>query len=208
MSRWTPARAFRSSRLRVPCAKRGCACRGSRHWSPRRAQKPEISAACSPVAVAFVLSRTLLRFLERFEISEGHAADPSALPVLDLDELRRHAHRCHADDDVETSPVADDCSEFEHSRMRTPTRRTTSASATRPSAPIPRFGRPRGSIGLPAVTPHSRSATVASARAEECSSPLAIDRCRPSLGSAANGSRPPLGESAIIVPASFKRWTK
>ena len=49
----------------------------------------------------------------------------SAFAVLELDELRRRAHRGHADDDVETSPVADDCSNFEHGRMRTPTGCTT-----------------------------------------------------------------------------------
>jgi hypothetical protein len=36
--------------------------------------------------------------------------------------LRRRAHRRHANDDVETSPVDDDCSNFEHGRMRTPHR--------------------------------------------------------------------------------------
>ncbi len=48
-------------------------------------------------------------FLDQLEITVWHAANASAFPVLDLDELRRHA-----DDDVETSPVADDCSDLEH----------------------------------------------------------------------------------------------
>jgi hypothetical protein len=81
--------------------------------------KDDISAACLEVALAVVLSKELFRFLEELEITGWDAANPSAFPVLDLDELRRHAHRGHADDDVETSPVADDCSDFEHGRMRT-----------------------------------------------------------------------------------------
>ncbi len=91
--------------------------------------KDDISAACSEVALAVVLSRALFRFLEELEITGWDAANPSAFPVLELDELRRHAHRRHADDDVETSPVADDCSDFEHGRMRTPTGCTTAPSA-------------------------------------------------------------------------------
>ncbi len=117
----------------APAGVAGTGCRG-------RADKLRSARACSQVARAVVLSRVLFRLLEELEISGGRAADPSAFAVLDLDELRRRAHRRHADDDVETSPVADDCSDFEHGRMRTPTRCTTSASATRPSAPIPRFG--------------------------------------------------------------------
>jgi hypothetical protein len=105
--------------------------------------KDDISAACLEIALAVVLSKALFRLLEELEISVWDAANPSAFPVLDLHELRRHAHRRHADDDVETSSVADDCSDFEHGRMRTPTGCTTAPSATRPSGPIPRLTRLR-----------------------------------------------------------------
>jgi hypothetical protein len=77
-----------------------------------------------------VLSKAL--FVEELEITGWDAANPTAFPVLELDELRGHAHRRHADDDVETSPVADDCSDFEHGRVRTPTGCTTSVPAGRP----------------------------------------------------------------------------
>ena len=90
--------------------------------------KGDISAACSEVALVVVLSKAL--FVEELEIAGWDAANPTAFPVLELDELRGHAHRRHADDDVETSPVADDCSDFEHGRVRTPTGCTTSPSAT------------------------------------------------------------------------------
>jgi hypothetical protein len=85
---------------------------------------------CLEVALAFVFSKALVRFLEGLKITAWDAANPSAFAVLELDELRRRAHRGHADDDVKTSPVADDCSNFEHGRMRTPTGCTTSPSAT------------------------------------------------------------------------------
>ena len=105
--------------------------------------KDDISAACLEIALAVVPSKALFRLLEELEISVWDAANPSAFPVLDLHELRRHAHRRHADDDVETSSVADDCSDFEHGRMGTPTGCTTALSATRPSGPIPRLTRLR-----------------------------------------------------------------
>jgi len=92
--------------------------------------KDDIGAACLEVALAVVLSKALFRFLEELRITGWDAANPSAFPVLELDELRRRAHRRHADDDVVTSPVADDCSKFDHGRMRTPTGCTTSPSAT------------------------------------------------------------------------------
>jgi hypothetical protein len=83
-------------------------------------RKDEIRAACLEVASAVVFSKSLFRFLEQLEITGWDAANPTGFPVLDLDELRRHTHRRHADDDVETSLVADDCSDFEHGRTRTP----------------------------------------------------------------------------------------
>jgi hypothetical protein len=89
-----------------------------------------IGAACSEVALAVVLLKVLFSFFDELEITGWDAANPSAFLVLELDELRGHAHRCHADDDVETSPVADDCSDFEHGRMRTPIGCTTAPSAT------------------------------------------------------------------------------
>jgi hypothetical protein len=92
--------------------------------------KGDIGAACLEVALASVLSKVLFSFLEELEITGWDAANPSAFPVLELDEARGHAHRRHADDDVETSPVADDDSDFEHGRMRTPIGCTTSPSAT------------------------------------------------------------------------------
>src|SRR5712692_55793 len=92
--------------------------------------KGDIGAACLEVALASVLSKVLFSFLEELKITVWHAANPSAFLVLELDELSGHANRRHADDDVETSPVADDCSDFEHGRMRTPIGCTTSPSAT------------------------------------------------------------------------------
>ena len=89
-----------------------------------------LGAACLEVALAGVLSKVLFSFLEELEITVWHAANPSAFLVLELDELRGHAHRRQADDDVETSPVADDCSDFEHGRVRMPIGCTTSLSAT------------------------------------------------------------------------------
>ena len=75
---------------------------------------------CLEVALAFVISKALVRFLERLKITVWDAANPSAFAVLELDELRRRAHRGHADDDVETSSVADDCSDLEHGHRYTP----------------------------------------------------------------------------------------
>lgn len=77
---------------------------------------------CLEVALTVVLSKTLFTFLEELKITVWDAANPSAFAVLELNELRRRAHRRHTDDDVETSPVDDDCSNFEHGRMRTPPR--------------------------------------------------------------------------------------
>ena len=105
--------------------------------------KGDIGTVCLEVALGVVLSKALFGFLEELRITVWDAANPSAFAVLELDELRRRAHRRHTDDDVGTSPVDDDCSNFEHSRMRTPTGCTTSPSATSPSAPIPRFARLR-----------------------------------------------------------------
>jgi len=98
----------------------------------RVAEKPkrDIGAVRLEAVLAVVLSKALFRFLEELKIIGWDAANPSAFAVLELDELRRRAHRRHTDDDVETSPVADDCSNFEHGRMRTPTGCTTSPSAT------------------------------------------------------------------------------
>jgi hypothetical protein len=164
LSQWTPVRASASLRLAVRAQMRSCP-QGWPALVVAESRKAAISAACSQVALAFVLSTARFRFLEQLEISGGHAANPSAFPVFDLDQLRRHAHRRHADNDVETSPIADDCSDFEHGRMRTPTGCTTSASATRPSAPIPRFGTAAsiaiesrlGRAGSSSAPPHSRS---------------------------------------------------
>jgi hypothetical protein len=85
---------------------------------------------CLEVALAFVISKALVRFLEELKITVWDAANPSAFAILEFHELRRRAHWRHADDDVETSPVADDCSDFEHGRMCTPIGCTTSPSAT------------------------------------------------------------------------------
>ncbi len=117
--------------------------------------KTTSSAACSEVALAVVVSKAPFRFLEELEISVRYAANPSAFPILDLDELRRHAHRRHPDDDVETSPVADDGSDLEHGRCARATGCTTAPSATRPSAPIPRFARPRASRSRKSSWPRS-----------------------------------------------------
>ena len=84
------------------------------------APKAEISAAYSVVVLAVVLLNALFRLLEALEVTLWDAANPSAFAVLDLDELRRHADRRQADDDIQTSPVADDCSDPEHGRTRTP----------------------------------------------------------------------------------------
>src|SRR6266536_310699 len=84
------------------------------------APKAEISAAYSVVVLAVVLLNALLRLPEELEVTVSDAANPSAFAVLELDELRRHAHRRHADDDIQTSPLADDRSDPEHGRTRTP----------------------------------------------------------------------------------------
>ncbi len=68
------------------------------------------------VGVAVVLLNALFRLPEGLEVTVWDAANPFAFGVLELDELRRHAHRRHADDDIQTSPVADDCSDPEHGR--------------------------------------------------------------------------------------------
>jgi hypothetical protein len=54
------------------------------------AEEPEgdISAACSEVVLAVVLSKVLFSFFEELEITGWDAANPSAFPVLELDELR------------------------------------------------------------------------------------------------------------------------
>jgi hypothetical protein len=70
------------------------------------------------VVLAVVLLNALFRLLEELEVTVWDAANPSAFAVLDLDELRRHAHRRHADDDIQPSPVADDCSDPESWRKR------------------------------------------------------------------------------------------
>jgi len=98
-----------------------------RRWMGREAFA---RAVCLEIAFAIFVSRAGFGFLEGLEITVWDAANPSAFPVLDLDQLRRQAHRRHADDDVETSAVADDCSDLEHGRMRTPTGCSTAPSAT------------------------------------------------------------------------------
>ncbi len=55
--------------------------------------KGDISAACSEVVLTIVLSKALFSFFDKLEITGWHAANPSAFPVLELDELRGHAHR-------------------------------------------------------------------------------------------------------------------